>query len=274
MMALVRASGACPGSEIVTRRRFACFTLAKFTAGPGEVVPWHAHSHPRFTMVLRGCCKESRGDAAARPVEGLVFLPAGVEHSIVAGDSGVILLCVDFDPRWLERACSYAPLPEVPAEFRGGLMARYAAMLVHEFHHPDEVSRLALEGILLGMVAEASRRRAAAPAERPAPEWLERARAIFHARYAGRISLARVAAEVRVHPVQLARAFRKCYRCSTGEYVRRLRVEYSARQLASRRPLAEIALAAGFADQSHFTRIFKRHTGMTPAEFRQSLAGS
>jgi AraC-like DNA-binding protein len=36
--------------------------------------------------------------------------------------------------------------------------------------------------------------------------------------------------------------------------------------------LAEVALAAGFADQSHFTRVFKNVTGITPGVYRQMLA--
>ncbi|MHB1329902.1 MAG: helix-turn-helix domain-containing protein [Gemmatimonadales bacterium] len=38
------------------------------------------------------------------------------------------------------------------------------------------------------------------------------------------------------------------------------------------RPLAEVAAAVGFADQSHLTRAFKRYTGMTPGAYRTSLA--
>ena len=64
-----------------------------------------------------------------------------------------------------------------------------------------------------------------------------------------------------VHPVHLAQTFRKFYRCTIGDYVRSLRIEFACRQLAATKmPLSEIALLAGFADQSHFTRTFrKRH---------------
>jgi hypothetical protein len=58
--------------------------------------------------------------------------------------------------------------------------------------------------------------------------------------------------------------------CSVGDYVRQLRVEDACRRLATLdAPIVEIALAAGFTDQSHFTRTFQRLRGLTPAEFRR-----
>jgi AraC family transcriptional regulator len=56
-----------------------------------------------------------------------------------------------------------------------------------------------------------------------------------------------------------------------GEYLRRFRVREACKRLGGRElTLAEIALQVGFADQSHFTRVFKRLTGLTPGEYRQT----
>src|SRR5262249_58739901 len=75
-----------------------------------------------------------------------------------------------------------------------------------------------------------------------------------------------------IHPARLCHGFHEQYGCSVGEYLRQRRVEFACRQLAtSDAPLVEIALAAGFADQSHFSKVFKRRMGMTPAAFRQQL---
>jgi AraC family transcriptional regulator len=77
-----------------------------------------------------------------------------------------------------------------------------------------------------------------------------------------------------VHPVTLARAFRRSFGCTVGEYLRRLRIERATEQLAGGdTPLAEIALAAGFADQSHFSNVFRRRTGMSPSAFRRAARG-
>jgi AraC family transcriptional regulator len=89
--------------------------------------------------------------------------------------------------------------------------------------------------------------------------------------FAGPLSLTGVAQHVGVHPVHLARTFRAVYRTSFASYVRELRIDFAREQLAGAAPLSEIAAAAGFYDQSHFSRCFKRHLGMTPAAYRASL---
>lgn len=77
-----------------------------------------------------------------------------------------------------------------------------------------------------------------------------------------------------MNPVYLARAFRKRYGCLPAEYVRRLRVEAASEALArSGRPLAQVALEAGFTDQSHFSRQFRRLTGMSPGRYRACQRG-
>jgi AraC family transcriptional regulator len=77
---------------------------------------------------------------------------------------------------------------------------------------------------------------------------------------------------VGVHPVTLARGFRRAYGCSVGAYLRRLRVARAAQRLAETDDaLAEIALEAGFADQSHFSNLFRRETGVSPSAFRRSV---
>jgi AraC family transcriptional regulator len=75
-----------------------------------------------------------------------------------------------------------------------------------------------------------------------------------------------------VHPVHLARAFRRTERLTPGEYLQRLRVRAACRKLREAEyPLAAIAMECGFADQSHLTRIFRKFTKTTPEQFRRTL---
>ena len=89
------------------------------------------------------------------------------------------------------------------------------------------------------------------------------------------LKLTQIAAEVGVHPVYLATAFRRKFGVTVGEFVRRLRIEHACAELKKKDlPLSAIALQAGFADQSHFSKVFKSYVGMTPREYRTSIHGS
>jgi len=106
--------------------------------------------------------------------------------------------------------------------------------------------------------------------DRNIPRRIEHAKEFLHAHFHESVSLGHVAKSVEAHPVYLARGFRKHYRCTVGEYLRRLRVGFACSKLSgSDEPLAKIALTAGFSDQSHFSRVIRNHTGTSPAKYRK-----
>jgi AraC family transcriptional regulator len=157
-----------------------------------------------------------------------------------------------------------------PADFQGGTTAYLANKLYREFQGMDELSPLAMEGLALELIAEALR--GINRGQQGAPAWLERAREVLHAQFAERLTIGEVAAAVSVHPTHLAREFRRRHQKTIGEYVRQLRIEFACRELASSdAPLSEIAIAAGFFDQSHFSRTFKQINGMSPASYRRTF---
>ncbi len=118
------------------------------------------------------------------------------------------------------------------------------------------------------MLAEASRRAVRHLNSKP-PRWLKQAREFLDAHFSDNFTFSDVAVSVGVHPVHLAREFRRHYKCTLGEYTRQLRIDFACRELAKpNSSLVEIALASGFSSQSHFSTIFKRLTGVTPADYR------
>lgn len=87
---------------------------------------------------------------------------------------------------------------------------------------------------------------------------------------AEKLTIEQAAAHVYVSKSHLSRILRQEMGCTFTEYVNRLRVERSKVSLISgRMPLAEIAVSVGFEDQSYFTRIFKKVTGITPGKYRE-----
>jgi AraC family transcriptional regulator len=237
---------------------------------PGEDIPPHTHEHPFFYFVLEGVCTDDAG-GTCRPCgpSTLIFHPAGYTHANRWASGGGRCLHIEIAPQRLERLRERAPILGAPAEFRGGPTAGLALRLYGEYRHRDAVAPLAIEGLTLEIIAAATRHPGPAEERRPR-RWLERVRAQLHDRFAEGLSLSEVAASARVHPVHLARAFRREFGCTLSDYVRKLRVDHAARQLATTdRPLSSVALDAGFAHQSHLCNAFKRRLGVTPAEFRR-----
>lgn len=70
------------------------------------------------------------------------------------------------------------------------------------------------------------------------------------------------------------RRFRQLLRLSPMEYVLSLRVQEAQRRLVTTdKSIGEIAVATGFCDQSHFTKRFRKVTGMTPLAYRKRFRG-
>jgi AraC family transcriptional regulator len=134
------------------------------------------------------------------------------------------------------------------------------------------VSRLAIEGALLLLVAELSRLPAAG--ERRRPRWLSAVEDAIEASPGEPPTVTELAALAGVHASHLLRTFRSHHGATVANYARRRRVERARAQIAtSARPLSAIALEAGFADQSHFTRVFRQAFGETPGQYARSLRG-
>ena len=256
---------------ILRWRRVGGLLLAEVAYDPNQRIHRHVHAHARFVLVLKGTLTENLDDQTnAYGPSTLLFRSADEPHSYVVSRSGATCLIVDVDDGWYARAKEHAPVLNRSVAFQGGFVIHLAHRLYGEFRLRDEVSRLAIESIALGVLAEASRRVARA-SERSTPLWLQQARALVEQHFSERLPLATVADLVGVHPVHLARSFRRFHDTTFASHVRHLRIEFARRELAGTQGLSDIAAAAGFYDQSHFSRMFKRYTGLTPAEYRLAL---
>ncbi len=199
----------------------------------------------------------------------LIFCPAGELHT-TSSRGGAHCFSVELEPTWSDRL-EKALLPEVPSTFERASVESVAMKLYQEFYEADRASSLAVEGLVLELVALAMRLNLGSTPK--PPYWLIQVRELLHDRYREQLTITDMAEEVLIHPVYLASKFRGHYGCSIGEYVRQLRVHYASTRLArSEESIASIAHDAGFSDQSHFSRTFKKITGLTPARYR-SLSG-
>jgi AraC family transcriptional regulator len=251
------------------------FALTEAVYPPALALPRHVHECATISVVLRGFCTETvRNSAHECGPYGLILKPAGEVHANKYGRAGAKCLLIEVKPEGLEMIRAFSGILDQVVHARGGSLSVLATRIYREFQVMDGASALTIEGLALEMMGEATRRKLEASATKP-PRWLREARDLLNGHFTERISLFKVAACVGVNPVYLSRMFRKHYRCTVGDYLRRLRLDYASEKVAhSGDSLAEIAAAAGFYDQSHFTHAFKLHTGVTPAEFRAAVQRS
>jgi AraC-like DNA-binding protein len=142
----------------------------------------------------------------------------------------------------------------------------WAAYHQHEKHtqHPVESQLLRAVATYLQTQRTARRR---------TPGWIRELEALIqdHVDTNLSISLRQMSEAVQVNPTYLSREFATHFDNLTfGEYIRKLRVE-KARQLLDNPDLSllDITYLTGFSDQSHFTRVFKKHTGQSPSAYRK-----
>jgi AraC family transcriptional regulator len=136
---------------------------------------------------------------------------------------------------------------------------------------PDASWSAAAEALLVQLVAAAARAEDARTAR--VKPWLRDVHELVHDRAPERFSLGELAEWAGVHPVHLARSFKRAYGWTVCEYGRAVRLDWAAKELLGDAPIARLAIDAGFADQSHFTRAFRRHTGLTPGRYRELVRG-
>ena len=266
-LSLSRHSGA-----ILNTQKVAELIVTENAYAPQARLPKHSHQQACFCLVLQGAYTEvySRKTLNCEPFS-LVFRPAGEMHSDHFSSVRVRCFIIEFDNSWLERVHTYTAGLEGPRTFHQNSIVWRALKLRKEIKRMDAVTPLTIEGLMLEMMAEASRHCGKTSSSDVPPRWLAQAREILQEHSTERLTLSSLAETVGVHPVYLACAFRRHYRCTIGEHVRQLRVESACRELAKNTPLSQVALNAGFTDQSQFSRTFKRVIGLTPSEYRKTF---
>jgi AraC family transcriptional regulator len=252
-----RATRAVVGSLEVVRLRFPP------ASSHGVVDP----SRGYLAVVLEGAVHKSfRRSRSELACGSFASIPAGAAHSSEFGGKGCEVLVL-------------RPSQDEGDTLFGGLLARVKRVdaaaatnlgrrIAGELDARDSSSALALEGLALELLASAAR--SIAPETERAASWVSKVRELLDEAIPHAPCLQELGAAVGRHPAQVARVFRREYGVTVAGYARSRRIEWATAELvAGDRPLARVALDAGFADQSHFTRAFRRHHGVTPGRYRE-----
>lgn len=255
---------------------------------PGDSnLPGGTREHLIFVSLGEGhCVRESGGDVTEKDLAaGLVSVLPRETPVRWTWDTRLSFAVMALEPEYLDKVAretfgldpTGVRLLTVEGQ-RDPLITGIAGNLMREAMNGDAGSRLFAESLAGVMAVHLLRNYAerSLPIETDRlstqPRAVTQAVDFIHDNYYRDLSLSDVAAAAHLSPFHLSRIFKKATGVTPHQYLLQVRVN-SARALLSAgagdRSLAEVAAAVGFADQSHFTRHFKRMLGVTPKQMRQ-----
>jgi len=258
-----------------TMRRCGMAGVGAVEARTRHVFPRHTHDQFGIGVIHQGAQKSAsgRGPVEAGPGDAITVNPGEVHDGAPIGDFGRSWRILYFDPDVIAEAVAdiseggtkefefHQPVMH-DGRIAGRFLGLYTAMT------EADAGMLRREEMLLLLLA----------ALRPKPQrqegiplFIAEAREMIEADPARAVTLAELARQCGLSKFQLLRGFFRATGLTPHAYLVQRRVALARTLIARRMPLAEVALAAGFADQSHMTRLFTRTYGVSPGLYADAV---
>lgn len=244
---------------VAERRTLGGATLVRQHYAPGTHLPVHRHDDSYLCIVLDGSYEERVAGRTHVATTGTVFVhPAGESHGDAFGRDGAACLDLHLEANF----GGWRRLAAAPRQVR---LPALAGSFARELEARDSLAGFALEALtheLLGALANAH-------PDALGARWVARVRAAMDDDPAHDWSLAELAAIASVHPIHVARQFRRDTGRSVQAHLRERRLLHATALLARGDAPAEVAAGCGYCDQAHLTRAMQRRLGITPAALRR-----
>lgn len=247
-----------------------------------RVIDSHIHCKYEIALVDSGQAQMTVRGTSLELVHGSVAVVNPREaHDVCTVDHGCTFKLLYVAPERMQRAARAAGLGDAPPFFAprpfhdpdvAGVLEQVHAALEQDAPR-DEVEPL-LEALLAALVLQAEpdgRSMPAIPARSQSA--VERVRRFIEDHYPETITLDQLSEVAGLSKYHLIRVFGAAFGMPPHAYQNAVRVARAREALASGRTAADVAQATGFADQSHFTRRFKRMVGVAPGEYARGSLG-
>lgn len=233
---------------------------------PGERHGVHTDTNSRISFVIGGGYREEGQPGAIHMLPGHVLLKSRrAKHEDEFGPDGAAIAAIEFTD---DDPFDQSPSPDLWRQRADSFALRHATAFLESGLAGDRRAARTAGLDLVAASGEASSRRS------KAPTWLSRLREELEEHSLASVDVAACARNAGAHPAHASRLFRNCYGMSITQHAQAQSVRRAMAPLASGASLGQVALAAGFYDQSHMTRVFRRVTGHTPGACRAMFAAA
>ena len=271
---LDRASPRWPAEGMATRVLAGAWGGVELTTATYRMHRFPMHSHPEthIALVERGRYAFQRGGLShvARTGDLVVMGPDDPHDGQAVDPDGYSYLQVLIPPAlWSQitpEACGSHQWPSAPV-LRSPVLAR----LIRRIFSAADAGGEPLDSALSQLTSQTVTHAEGGKCQHRAQSHLLRyAQDIMQAKFSEPLTLAHVSEATGVDRFLLYRMFRQSYGVGPHEWLVSLRLRHARRWLSAGTPPAEVSSRCGFADQSHLTRCFKKHYGITPGAFLRS----
>ena len=232
----------------------------------GFTSDWHTHENPYFAFVMDGGCIEKRREISMECTPAnLLFYNGDEPHKNFRYQPHTKIFNVEFKNAWLDE------LDIRPLVARGAIISNpdikfLLLKIMTEFQSRNRVPSLGIEAMAIRLISLINDKEKAVLY---VPAWAARLKEMLQDCWQENYSLKELASAVGVHPVTISKYFPRYFNCNLEEYIRKIRIDRSLTMIrAGKTHLTTIAHQCGFADQSHFIRVFKKQTGLLPNYYR------
>lgn len=235
-------------------------------------VDWHYHENAYFTFILQGRVLEGNKKELYHCAAGdLLFHYWQEPHYNLKPRGFTRGFHLELQPGWLTGYDLPAGLMEGSIRLKHPALKLLMYRIFAETKQRGPLAASGVDSLLLDLFGTASGKKRSETSTPPA--WVGQLEELLYEEPDSHLlTLTELARKVDIHPVHLSRAFPAWFHCHLGDYFRLLKVQRALALLPDRHTsLAAIAADCGFADQSHFIRIFRNHQHMTPLSFRKLL---
>lgn len=229
-----------------------------------STLPRHRHHHAWFTFLFAGSYIERLPHFERCCSAGMVIWhpPDLVHENRFISDGHNLNLA--FEPDWFGGLPTDISLPDRGRSWEGGLPYRLGLDLYRTLNREAKISHESVFNLIALCTSGAD--------SHGQTRWLPRVLDWMNDEYSCALTLAQASEQAGVHPVHVSRSFRRLLGCTFREHLTLIRLNRATDLLKwSLTGITEIALACGFSDHAHFTRTFKRLTGVTPTAYRTQV---